>query len=163
MMDLGYGSPVPESQPGRSFELHFPAFDEGGQLGFVEYIDEVVTLVNEATDTFFAGYIALRFMGATRAALGMQLWNPTCSVEVSTLQGIDGLPELLGDLYRAGFDLGGVPHWGQGLDFGVQGKGVDLYPRLSDWRDVYARFSRDFTARTFENDLSSRWGLTAPP
>ncbi len=161
VMDLGYGRDVPSSQPGYSIELHFQAMDASGRLGFVEFVDSVIATVNAATETLFSGYVSVRFTGSTRASLGMQQWDPTCTVEISVLQGVQGLRELLAKLYRIGLDLGGLPHWGQLLDLGVQGHGR-LYKQYAVWRQVYAKMSDDFTARTFENDLSSRWGLTTP-
>src|SRR5215217_1207310 len=161
VMDSGYGHPRPPSEPGYSIELQFPAMDEEGKLGFVDFIDALITTVNAATQTFFAGYISLRFTGPTRAYLGMQQWNQTCSVEIAVLQGVQGLFELLSELFRIGFNLGGLPHWGQQLDLGVQGHG-SLYPQYGRWRQVYAKMSNNFTAQTFENGLSSRWNLTTP-
>ena len=161
VMDLGYGDPLRQSQPGYSIELSFPAVDESGQLGFVQFVDELIATVNAATDTFLTGYISLRFSGRTRAFLGMQQWRQTCSVEIATVQGVQGHQELLRRIYESAFKYGGLPHWGQMIDFSpfVQGHGR-LYSRYSQWRDVYARMSNNFTAQTFENDLSVRWHLT---
>jgi FAD/FMN-containing dehydrogenase len=162
VMDRGYGQVTPQSQPGHSIELHFEAMDEDGNLGFVDFIDTLIAAVNAATHTFFAGYVSLRFTGGpTRAYLGMQQWNQTCSVEISVVQGVQGLYELLSELFRMGFERGGLPHWGQELDLGVQGYGR-LYPRYAQWRQVYAKMSNYFSARTFENELSSRWKITTP-
>jgi hypothetical protein len=142
-------------------ELHFRAIENDGSPGFSEFVDAVIATVNAATETFFAGYVSLRFTGPTRASLGMQQWDPTCTVEISTVQGVRGLRELLAKLYDLGFERGGLPHWGQLLDMGVQGH-VSLYPRYAQWRGIYARMSNGFTVRTFENGLSSRWKLTTP-
>src|SRR5215207_323394 len=161
VMDLGYGQPIPPSQRGRSIELHFQSMDVNGRLGFADFIDALIPVVNAATQTFFARYVSLRFTGATRAYLGMQQWKQTCAVEISTLQGVQGLRELLSQLYRMGFVRGGLPHWGQELDLGVQGHG-SLYRKYAAWRRIYAKMSNNFTARTFENGLSSRWKLTTP-
>jgi len=161
VMDLGYGHDIPSSQPGYSIELHFQAIDASGRLGFVEFVDSAIATVNAATETFFAGYVSLRFTGSTRASIGMQQWDPTCTVEISVLQGVQGLCELLAKLFRIGFNLGGLPHWGQLLDLDVQGHG-SFYSQYALWRQVYAKMSNDFTARTFENELSSRWELTSP-
>jgi hypothetical protein len=131
------------------------------RLPFVDFVDAVIGAVNAATQTFFAGYVSVRFTGATRAYLGMQQWNQTCTVEISTVQDVQGLPELLTELFKRGFNLGGLPHWGQQLDLGVQGHG-SLYRQYAEWRRVYAKMSKNFTARTFENELSSGWNLTTP-
>jgi hypothetical protein len=132
-----------------------------GRRAFVDYIDAMIGAVQAATNTYFAGYISLRFTGRTRASLGMQQWDQTCSVEVSTVRNVPHLDdELLPKLYKLGFDAGALPHWGQELP--LEGHG-GRYPRFEEWRRVYGRMSDDFTKRTFENPLSSRWHLTTPP
>jgi hypothetical protein len=55
-----------------------------------------------------------------------------------------------------------LPHWGQFLDLNKQGYG-NRYPYYKKWQQIYANLSNNFTVRTFENDLSSRWQLTFPP
>jgi FAD binding domain len=163
VMDLGYGKPIPTSQPGLSMELHFNAGEPNDHRPFVEFIDALISAVEAATNTFFAGYVSLRFTGRTRAMLGMQQWRQNCTIEISTIQDVTGLPELLADLYGLGYERGALPHWGQLLDLGgVQGHG-SRYPKYAAWRHVYGKMSKNFTARTFENKLSSRWKLTTPP
>ena len=162
VMDIGYGKPIPQLQRGNSIELHFQAVDADGKLGFVDFVDAVIGTVNAATSTFFAGYVSLRFTGPTRAYLGMQQWDQTCTVEIATVQDVQGLDALLTKLFETGFSRGGLPHWGQQLDLGgIRGHG-SLYPRYEQWRQIYAYLSNNFDTRTFENDLSSRWNLTMP-
>jgi len=55
----------------------------------------------------------------------------------------------------------GLPHWGQLIDRTVPGHG-SFYSRFQEWRNIYARFSNNFATRSFENNLSARWQLTAP-
>jgi hypothetical protein len=94
----------------------------------------------------------------------MQQWAPTCSIEFAIVQGVRGLHELLGQIYAMGLRHGGLPHWGQLLDIGSSVTGhARMYENYTLWREVYASLSGSFSARTFENDLSSRWGLTSPP
>jgi hypothetical protein len=159
VMDLGYGQGSAISQPGYSMELFFPALEENGRLGCAAFVDAVIGIVNSAEDTFFTGYVSLRFTGATRASLGMQQWGQTCAVEISMLRGVQNLDMLTGRLYRAGIAHGGVPHWGQLLDLGVQGYG-GIYPGYDRWRQVYAKMSNNFANQTFANALSTRWNLT---
>jgi hypothetical protein len=161
VMDLGYGQPIPQSQPGFSIELFTPVADPGGGPAFTELVDDVLWVVNANTATFLTGYISLRFTGPTRALLGMQRWAPTCAVEISALQGIQRLEQFLAVLYQRAIDRGALAHWGQLLDLGVQGHG-SRYPAYQQWRQVYGRLSNGFTARTFANGLSSRWNLTTP-
>jgi FAD binding domain/Ig-like domain from next to BRCA1 gene/PASTA domain len=159
VMDIGYRQPSPASQAVFSIELFFPSVGDDGRLGFADFIDALISVVNNATDTFFTGYVSLRFTGPTRALLGMQRWRQTCSVEISLLQGVQGLDELIARLYRIGYDRGALPHWGQMVDLGVQGYG-GRYPGYALWRQVYGRMSRNFAAQTFANQLSTRWNLT---
>lgn len=87
----------------------------------------------------------------------MQQWDPTCSVEISTLQGIENLDDLNQDLYKIGFNLGAFLHWGQELDLAPQVRGHGtLYERFGEWRDAYANLSDNFASRTFANALSDR-------
>jgi FAD/FMN-containing dehydrogenase len=161
VMDIGYGGPIPPSQPGHSFELSFDAAEEDGRRPVLEYIDRVIDATHKATNTYLAGYISLRFTGRTRASLGMQQWDQTGSVEISTVRNVPQLDdELLPNLYRIGFDAGALAHWGQELR---QGGAASRYPRYGEWRRVYARMSDNFKKRTFENPLALRWQLTTPP
>ena len=165
VMDLGYGSPPRPSQPGNSLEMFFPATGPGGGLGCAQFVGEVINAVVSTTGTFFAGYISIRFTGPTRAFLGMQRWLQTCAVEVSATRGVRRMPELIQEVYRAGLRTGGLPHWGQQLDFGVQGypQGYGgVYPDHHRWRGAYARMSSNFTRNTFATQLSDRWNLTTP-
>jgi hypothetical protein len=154
---------------GYSMEIFLPT-QEIGTIPpapyFVGFVDNLIKRVNAATDTFLVGYVGIRFMGQTRAFLGMQQWPQTCSVEISTLPDVRGeaslLAAILDDIYLA--PIGGpfpVPHWGQWLDLHMQGYG-DRYPNYEKWQKVYAALSNNFTVRTFENALSSRWQLTFP-
>lgn len=164
VMDLGFTVPRRASNPGYSIEISFPAFRANGELGFVDFVNDLIGLVNASVDTFFTGYMSLRFSGATRAHLGMQQWEQTCSMEIAIMQGVRGLHALLGRLYALGLQHGGLPHWGQMLDFdpAVRGHGR-LYRGYDQWRAVYGRLSNNFRDRTFENALSVRWRLTTPP
>jgi hypothetical protein len=162
VMDTGLRGVPSTDIGGYSIEMFFPAFDAAtGVLPFVNFVNAVIAAVNGATNTFLAGYVALRFTGPTRAWLGMQQWIQTCSVEISTLPRIQGELDLLSSLLDMMYRFGGLPHWGQLIDLNLQGRG-DLYARYATWRRVYGQFSNNFTKRTFENTLSTRWQLTSP-
>ena len=160
IMDLGYGQPVRASQPGLSFEVAFPALDSGNNLGCAQFVDAAINEIR-ARNTYFAGYMSLRFTGATRAILGMQQWDRTCCIEVAVVQGVNGLLPLVTELYNLALQHGGLPHWGQLLDLG-RTDDATKYPRYDDWIQVYGRLSQNFSARTFSNKLSERWKLTIP-
>jgi len=151
--------PLVDQTGGYSIEMFFPV--EGTGASFLGFVDELLSMVNAASSTFLAGYISVRFMSQTRAFLGMQQWPQTYSVEVSTLPGITGEWELLGDMLDLMYAFDGLPHWGQLLDIGQQRGYGDLYPNYRNWQQIYASLSNNFATRTFENALSSRWQLTA--
>ena len=162
VMDIEYRG-GPSSTSVYSIEMFFPALDPGGNLAFTGFVDALVSTINARTDTFLVGWVAMRFTGGTRASLGMQQWGQTCAVEVSTGAGVDGLLGLLTYILELMYRYGGIPHWGQLIDLnGLPGHG-SIYSRFQEWRDVYGRMSNNFTVRTFENDLSTRWQLTSPP
>ena len=161
VMDLGYGTPIPSSQPGHSIEMFFPIIPESGKLGFADFVNRAIEGFGTAAYTFFAGYMSLRFTGPSRAYLGMQRWNPTCSVEISILQGVRKLPDLLGGHLNIGLKGGGYAHWGQHIEWAHTSHG-SVYPGYLKWRQIYAKMSSNFTVRTFENALSLRWNLTTP-
>lgn len=95
VMDVGQRGAPSTTIGGYSIEMFFPATGDGGVLPFADFVDAAITVINSATNTFLAGYIAIRFMSSTRACLGMQQWTPTCSVEISTLPQIQGVFDLL--------------------------------------------------------------------
>jgi hypothetical protein len=142
-------------------EMHFASVDEKGDLLFEQVVNDVLAEIAAATDTFFAGYVSLRFTSGSRADLAMQQWPDVCAVEISTLHGIDNLLSLLTRVVASMYEYGGLPHWGQLVDL-VPGHNAAIYPRFADWREAYARLSDSFSRRTFENDLSVRWQLTVP-
>lgn len=158
VMDTTYGQSPLSSEPGYSIELFFPVVNNPG-LDFVAYVDTIIALVNAATDTVLTGYISLRFMGQTRATIGMQQWPQTCAVEISVISGVQGVAELITRLYQAGISRGALPHWGQQLDLGVESH-ASRYGGYLQWRQVFAKMSNNFTTFTFANQLSDRWGLT---
>jgi hypothetical protein len=163
VMDTTAHQPQQSPVPGYSIEIFFPALAPDGSLGCADFVNALIDTVNAATNTVFTGYVSLRFMGATRAFLGMQQWKQTCSVEVSLYQGVQGQLEIITALLEKGLELGGLPHWGQMVDLNpsLQRDGR-LYPGYEEWRRIYAKFSNDFKVRTFETALSTRWRLTTP-
>src|ERR1039458_10827334 len=88
-----FRSPDKPPSPALSFEVFFPAdVDNGNKASWVSYVSEALRTIQNAENTFLVGYVSVRFMGKTRALLGMAQWNPTCSVEISVLGGVNNLP-----------------------------------------------------------------------
>jgi FAD binding domain-containing protein/PASTA domain-containing protein len=161
VMDLSYPKPHALSEPSHSIELFFPATLDNGRLGFADFVDHVIDYISHAEQTFFAGYVSLRFTGSTRAYLGMQQWKQTCAVEISVLQGVQDLPGIINVLLSDGTRNGALAHWGQEIDMAFKQHG-SIYPQYANWREAYGRLSNNFSIRTFENPLSLRWNLTRP-
>ena len=168
--------PRVDSVGGYSIEIFLPTNVTGGTPPtpyYIGFIDDVVRMVNAADGThsmlktFLLGYVGIRFTGPTRAFLGMQQWNQTCSVEISTLPNVNGELALLTAILDSIYDFPQnsalpLPHWGQCIDLNIQGYG-DRYPNYAKWQKVYGALSNNFTTRTFENALSDRWQLTFRP
>jgi hypothetical protein len=141
-----------------SFEVFFPAdVNNGNKASWVSYVSEALRTIQNAENTFLVGYVSVRFMGKTRALLGMAQWNPTCSVEISVLGGVNNLPGLLATLLSNSKKYGALQHWGQLLDKGVD---ANAYPNVGRWRAAYAEMNRRSNLSWFQTDLSRRSGLT---
>jgi FAD/FMN-containing dehydrogenase len=169
LMDTTFGQEPQLSEPAYSIELFFPAVNTDGSLGFADFVSAFIRMVNEAKDTFLTGYVAVRFTGGTLASLGMQQWKQTFAVEISVLQGVQGLLDLITSILDLGYQHGGLAHWGQMIDLITEPQPAVLprgdrtmYPRYREWRQIYANLSDNFRVRTFENALSTRWRLTTP-
>jgi FAD binding domain/PASTA domain len=164
VMDQGLrGDPGSNQLGGDSIEITLPGpNDRDGSLPFVEFVEAAINAINAAKNTVLAGWFNLRFTGPTSAALGMQQWDRCCSVELSTLPNIQGLPDLLSSLIDMGYKMGGKPHWGQRNDGLVSRGNATIYPRLPEWRTAYARLSDNRQRLTFENRFSTQWQLTTP-
>lgn len=162
VMDQGTRGAPGSQIGGDSIEITFEALDANDNLPFIEFVDAAINSINAASNTVLVGWFSLRFTMGTRASLGMQQWPRSCSVELSTLPNIRGLPELLSSLLDIGYSLGGKPHWGQRSDGLITQPDASIYARLPEWRSAYARLSDNFRKRTFENAFSRRWQLTTP-
>src|SRR4030095_9674017 len=125
----------PESEIGSdSIEMFFDAIDSNGNLPFVNFVDDLLPLIDSATNTFVTGWISLRFTRNTRASLGMQQWGITCAIEIATLPNIVNWKDLLGLVLELMYHHGGKPHWGQLNNLTVPGHG-SIYSRFSEWRE----------------------------
>jgi hypothetical protein len=144
------------------------AFDtaKGGHVGFMEAL--MARLAQRRTDGMvLGGYIAMRFVGPSRAILSPQQSARTCMIEITGLRTMSSTVPLLGELEQLGKEYGGIQHWGM---FGVANlsalSAADLppaYPRLDTWRRVRREITNGGTIQTFENDFTARLGLDASP
>jgi hypothetical protein len=144
--------------PALSFEVFFPVdVAKGKDALWVSYVSEVLRTIQNAENTFLVGYVSVRFMGKTRAFLGMAQWDPTCSIEVSVLGGVNNLSALLGTLLSTSKKYGALQHWGQLVDKGAD---ATVYPNFGRWRAAYSELNGRSDLSWFQTDLSRRAGLT---
>lgn len=96
-----------------SIEVFFDATDPL----LIAYIDALIAfeIAQEFQGKSFAGYASLRFMGESKALLGMQRWPVTCAVEVSGFKDVPGTKELIDYAISLALNnnFGGILHWGQ--------------------------------------------------
>jgi hypothetical protein len=142
-----------------SLEVFFDAADR--QL--ISYVDALIEFEKnqESRGRTIVGYAALRFMGSTRALIGMQQWSRTCSIEVSCLRDVLGGDDLLEYAMTLARDrnLRALLHWGQNNDCSADEIAVkfdrlaqpDRLRRwqavLADWGGECDRYSNVFTRR----------------
>jgi hypothetical protein len=148
-----------------SVEVFFDAGkDEDGVMradDLINFIDGLILfeMNQEFNGKAFAGYASLRFMGPTRALLGMQKFARTCSVEVACLKDVSGSQELVdyAVTLAQNRNLKCLVHWGQKNNYTQSDVEFRYGADLTAWRTVLAqitdggrlnRFSSEFTVRT---------------
>lgn len=151
-----------------SVEVFFDATD--GRA--VAFIDALIAfeVEQELHGRAFLGYASMRFVGPTRALLGMQHFNSrtTCAIEIAGLKDMSGTQELIEYAERLALHpaIGGILHWGQRNNanreqiahvFGPNTS--DPIGRLERWRRVLRHFTNDGTLDGFSNQFSRRAGL----
>lgn len=147
-----------------SVEVFFDAIDQR----LIAFVDALLAfeIMQEFQGRACVGYASLRFMGPTRAKIGMQRHPTTCSVEVACLKDVSGGQEMVDYAARLALNpnIGGILHWGQHNDATAADIdrlfGDPMSPTNGDlgaWRAALAevtdsgsrdRFSSDFTRRT---------------
>lgn len=148
-----------------SVEVFFDALDDR----VIAFVDALIAfeVMQEFHGKAFVGYASLRFSQRSRALLGMQKFDRTCSVEVACLRDITGSQELVDYAVTLARNpnMNAILHWGQHNDYQrceverVFGDSA-LNPggNLGLWRQALARvtdngrrnngFSSAFTRRT---------------
>jgi hypothetical protein len=140
--------------------------------GHIAFLDEAMAMLDMrrrdgmavGRGSVLGGYIALRFMGPSRAILSPQQSARTCTVEITGLRSLTSTAPLLDELEKLATKHGAIQHWGM---FDVPNlSAADLvraYPRLDTWRRVRREITANGTIQTFENAFTARVGLDAPP
>lgn len=111
-----------------------------------------------ADGTTTAGLVSLRFTRRSTGLLAMQRWDPTCSIEVAFLQGIDGNLEILQALQDAAVQRGGTVHWGQ-FNTLTREQVERAFPAIGAWRGQLARGLGTGGTDVFGNEFCRRRGL----
>lgn len=149
-----------------SVEIFFDAEDDR----LIAFVDELIAFetTQELAGRAFVGYAALRFMGRSRALLGMQKHFITCSVEVACLRDVSGSQELIDFAVELALNpnFGGVLHWGQRNDstatdierlFGDSNSPTN--GDLGAWRDGLSLLTDGGTRDGFSSEFTRRTGL----
>jgi len=149
-----------------SVEVFFDAVDDR----LIAFVDALIAyeIMQEFKGLAFAGYASLRFMGPTRALLGMQKHEVTCAVEVACLKDVSGGQQVVD--YASTFarkpNINGLLHWGQHNDYTMAdvehrfGDSVDASGgTLGTWRAALSRITDNGRLDGFSNDFTRRTGL----
>lgn len=149
-----------------SVEVFFDAVDDR----LIAFVDALIAyeIMQEFKGLAIAGYASLRFMGPSRALLGMQKHNVTCAVEVACLRDVSGGQALVNYAVTLARNpnINGLLHWGQRNDYtmadvehrygdGVNSPGGDL----ATWRKALSRITSNGRLDGFSSDFTRHTGL----
>jgi hypothetical protein len=142
-----------------SVEVFFDAIDDR----LICFVDALLAyeVQQEFKGKAFVGYASLRFMGPTRASLGMQKWSTSCAVEVACLRDVSGSQELIDYAVRLALDpnINGLLHWGQRNDY-VRPQVESRYgPALTNWRAALSAITNNGQLNGFSSEFTRRTGL----
>jgi hypothetical protein len=149
-----------------SVEVFFDAVDDR----LIAFVDALIAyeIMQEFKGLAFAGYASLRFIGPSRALLGMQKHQVTCAVEISCLKDISGGQQVVD--YAATLarnpNFNGLLHWGQHNDYTM----ADVEHRYGDsvtapggdlgtWREALGRVTDNGRLDGFSTEFTRRTGL----
>jgi hypothetical protein len=149
-----------------SVEVFFDAVDDR----LIAFVDALIAyeIMQEFRGLAFAGYASLRFMGRSRATIGMQKHDVTCAVEVACLRDVTGSQELVDYAVTLARNpnINGVLHWGQRNDYTM----ADVEHRYGDavgapggdlreWRAALSRITDNGRLDGFSSEFTRRTGL----
>ena len=129
--------------------------------GYIEYIDQVLALIDAAaakTRYLYGGYISLRYCRGSSALLAIEQWFNTVCIETTVLRGDDNDLAMLTSFENAAQMLGATVHWGQ-LNSRSQANVESVFPAIERWRATLARLSKQGNPYTFDNDFCNSHGL----
>jgi hypothetical protein len=140
-----------------SFEVFFDATDPA----LIKFVDALLALevARETQGKSFIGYIALRFTGRTRALIGMQQFDVTCSVEVAGLKDGADTEEFINTAISFCAPFGGILHWGQRNDHQRADIDAAFGANIVKWRAKLGMITEGDTLNAFRNDFTVQTGL----
>jgi hypothetical protein len=115
-----------------------------------------------------AGYISLRFTGATQASIGPEAFERTCAVECSGLADVDGTAQFVrfAEMLALDPNIKGILHWGQSnestqrdIEFRFGDTPEDPTGPLQQWRRGLARLTENGRHERFTSEFTRRTGL----
>jgi hypothetical protein len=166
------GGPDPGGVRGLTVEVVFDATN----IAYLDFIDAALQILHtayydEPAHLGYAGWIALRFQGQSRAYLSPHNRSKrTCTVEfaaVSRMPELPGVawpdtPQLLARIEAKAREHGGIQHWGLNNEI-TAGDIARAYPHLNTWRQVRWELTNGGTINTFDSDFTRRCALSHPP
>jgi hypothetical protein len=149
-----------------SVEVFFDSVDHR----LITFVDALLAyeIKQELQGRACVGYASLRFMGRTRAMLGMQRHHITCSVEVACLKDVSGGQEMVNYAAKLALNpnMGGILHWGQRNDataadiqrlFGDPASATN--GDLGAWRTALASLTDGGSLGRFSSEFTRARGL----
>lgn len=149
-----------------SIEVFFDATDDR----LIAFIDALIAfeMMQEFRGKAFMGYAALRFTKRSRALIGMQKFDTSCSVEVACLKDVSGSQELINYAVALACNpnINGLLHWGQRNDYTtpeverIYGDDA-LRPggNLAFWRRALSRVTDNGRLDGFSSEFTRNRGL----
>lgn len=149
-----------------SVEVFFNAVDDR----LIAFIDALLAFetMQEFKGKAFVGYASLRFMGRSRALIGMQKFNLTCAVEIACLKDVSGSQDLINYAVKLARDpnINGLLHWGQHNDY-TRAEVERIYGdsplnpggNLGFWRQALRKITDEGRLDGFSSEFTRRTGL----
>ncbi len=149
-----------------SVEVFFDAVDDR----LIAFVDALIAyeMMQEFNGKAFVGYASLRFMGRSRALIGMQKFDTTCAVEVACLRDVSGSQELIDYAVTLARNpnINGLLHWGQRNDY-TRAEVERIYGdsplnpggNLGFWRQALRLVTDEGRLDGFSSEFTRRTGL----
>jgi hypothetical protein len=130
----------------------------------LEFINNLIIFENnqlQQQGKSFAGYVALRFTGKTRALIGMERWEKTCSVEIAGLTNVAGTLELVDYAIRLSRNRNydGILHWGQQNEATIGDIEHWFGNDLLTWRQKLGDITDNGRLKKFSTNFTTHLGL----